>query len=98
MSIINDNDIDLDAAISYLSTDYDFDLLPIVSDAITLEETAHILDVSLPTVQRLIENDVIKTITGVKTGRKIAKNDLLDLILRGFLAYRPIEIPEKTQI
>ncbi len=85
-SIIQENYIDEEAANQYLNDCYKgVDLLPNVPEKLTLQTMASVLDISEPTVSRMITAQEIKPF----------KKDVLNYILKNMLVNRPIiDTPE----
>ncbi len=89
MNIISDNDIDEDLAKQFFSTAYDgINLLPQVPERLTKNLLAAILNVSEPTIERMVnEKQIALTKTAVEA-----------YIKRNYLANRPINLAPKSLI
>lgn len=85
-SIIQENYIDEEAAKQYLNDCYkDVDLLPNVPEKLTVQTMAAVLNISEPTVSRMITAQEIKPF----------KKDVLNYILKNMLVNHPIiDTPE----
>lgn len=79
--IIQENNINEEAARSFLNDCYTgMDLLPNVSDRITRQIAASVLNVSMPTIERMIQDRQLQ----------LTKNSLLKYIFDNMLCNRPI--------
>lgn len=82
MDIIQDNYIDEEEARNYLQNLYNgIELLPGVPEKLTIQEAAAALNVSIPTVERMISDGMLK----------LKKQNLIDLVMKNMLAEKPIE-------
>lgn len=82
MDIIQDNYIDEEEARNFLQNLYSgIELLPGVPEKLTTQEAANVLNVSIPTVERMLSEGMLK----------LTKQNLIDLVLKNMLAEKPIE-------
>lgn len=86
-SIIQNGFIDEEAAISYLNNYYkDIELLPNIPEELTIIDMAAILNVSVPTIERMI---IDKQLT-------LTKKSVLHYIMENMLCNRPINLDKNT--
>ena len=89
MNIISDNDIDEDMAKEFLSETYDdMNLLPRVHEALTENLAASILNVSEPTIRRMVADKQID----------LTKASIAAYIKRNYLANRPLNLTPNSPI
>lgn len=82
MDIIQDNYIDEEEAKNFLQNLYNgIELLPGVPEKLTIQEAAAVLNVSIPTVERMISEGMLK----------LTKKNLIDLVMTNMLSEKPIE-------
>lgn len=82
MDIIQDNYIDEEEARNFLQNLYSgIELLPGVPEKLTTQEAANVLNVSIPTVERMLSEGMLK----------LTKQNLIDLVMKNMLAEKPIE-------
>lgn len=82
MDIIQDNYIDEEEARNFLQNLYSgIELLPGVPEKPTTQEAAAVLNVSIPTVERMLSEGMMK----------LTKQNLIDLVMKNMLAEKPIE-------
>lgn len=82
MDIIQDNYIDEEEARNFLQNLYSgIELLPGVPEKPTTQEAAAVLSVSIPTVERMLSEGMLK----------LTKQNLIDLVMKNMLAEKPIE-------
>lgn len=82
MDIIQDNYIDEEEARNFLQNLYSgIELLPGVPEKPTTQEAAAVLNVSIPTVERMLSEGMLK----------LTKQNLIDLVMKNMLAEKPIE-------
>lgn len=82
MDIIQDNYIDEEEAKNFLQNLYSgIELLPGVPEKLTTQEAANVLNVSIPTVERMLSEGMLK----------LTKQNLIDLVMKNMLAEKPIE-------
>lgn len=82
MDIIQDNYIDEEEARNFLQNLYSgIELLPGVPEKPTTQEAAAVLNVSIPTVERMISDGMLK----------LTKQNLIDLVMANMLAEKSIE-------
>lgn len=82
MDIIQDNYIDEEEARNFLKNLYSgIELLPGVPEKLTTKEAAFVLNVSIPTVERMISDGMLK----------LTKQNLIDLVMANMLAEKSIE-------
>lgn len=80
-SIINDDYIDEDKAYQFLNKGYDgLNLLPGLEDPITTATAAEVLGVSIPTIERMLQDKQIK----------LTRKSILAYIFNHFLFQRPV--------
>jgi excisionase family DNA binding protein len=108
--IFTNDDIDTDAAHDFFTVGYDFDPLPGTPDRLTLKEAAFILDVSVPTVQRLVQQGILPIARlDTEAGHSLFgdentkpqnqplvfhKSDVLHLVFSQFLVNFPLDLPD----
>lgn len=82
MDIIQDKYIDEEEARNFLQNLYSgIELLPGVPEKPTTQEAAAVLNVSIPTVERMLSEGMLK----------LTKQNLIDLVMKNMLAEKPIE-------
>lgn len=89
MGIIQDDYIDEEEARNFLQNLYDgVELLPGVSEELTAQEAASVLNVSIPTVERMVSDRMLK----------LTKTDLIETVMNNMLAEKPVEEEEETEM
>lgn len=87
--IIQDNDIDKEAARSFLYDCYeDVNLLPNVPQKITEQIAAAVLNVSMPTIERMLQERQLK----------LTKKDLQQYIFNNMLCNRPVDWDDEEKM
>lgn len=82
MDIIQDKYIDEEEARNFLQNLYSgIELLPGVPEKPTTQGAAAVLNVSIPTVERMLSEGMLK----------LTKQNLIDLVMKNMLAEKPIE-------
>ena len=85
---LKDADLDYTACIAYLQGGYNFDLLPNTPATLDISTVAHILFISIPSVQKLINIGELQSHSD-----HIKKNDLLKFLLDNQYGNQPLLDP-----
>ena len=90
LSPFDDAQLDKKACLEYLKGNYDFDLLPLIPDMMSLSTAACVLDISLMTLEKLVSLDQLPTVKGSGGTTKVKKTDLIKYIQTAFLCNEPV--------
>lgn len=85
-----DAQLDHAACMEYLSGDYNFDLLPNAPSILSFDEAAMILDISSPTLDRLVSLGSLPAADVPGEGQYILKSDLIKYIQTSFFHNKPV--------
>ena len=94
LSPFDDAQLDKKACLEYLKGNYDFDLLPLIPDMMSLSTAACVLDISLTTLEKLVSLDQLPTVKGSGGITKVKKTDLIKYIQAAFLVNEPVLFTE----
>ena len=94
LSPFDDAQLDKKACLEYLKGNYDFDLLPLIPDMMSLSTAACVLDISLATLEKLVSLDQLPTVKVSGGTTKVKKTDLIKYIQTAFLCNEPLLITE----
>ena len=94
LSPFDDAQLDKKACLEYLKGKYDFDLLPLIPDMMSLSTAACVLDISLATLEKLVSLDQLPTVKVSGGTTKVKKTDLIKYIQTAFLCNEPLLITE----
>ena len=94
LSPFDDAQLDKKACLEYLKGNYDFDLLPLIPDMMSLSTAACVLDISLATLEKLVSLDQLPTVKGSGGAIKVKKTDLIKYIQTAFLCNEPVLFTE----
>ena len=94
LSPFDDAQLDKEACLDFLKGDYDFDLLPLIPDIMSLSTAACVLDISLATLEKLISLGQLPTVKPQGDTTEVRKTDLIKYIQTAFLCNEPVLITE----
>ena len=94
LSPFDDAQLDKKACLEYLKGNYDFDLLPLIPDMMSLSTAACVLGISLATLEKLVSLDQLPTVKVSGGTTKVKKTDLIKYIQTAFLCNEPVLITE----
>lgn len=94
LSPFDDAQLDKKACLEYLKGNYDFDLLPLIPDMMSLSTAACVLDISLATLEKLVSLDQLPTVKVSGGTTKVKKTDLIKYIQTAFLCNEPVLFTE----
>ena len=94
LSPFDDAQLDTKACVEFLKGEYDFDLLPLCPNLMPLSTVACVLDISLPTLEKLISLGQLPTVKTQGDTTKVRKTDLIKYIQAAFLCNDPVLITE----
>ena len=98
LSPFDDAQLDKEACTEFLKGNYDFDLLPLIPDMMSLSTAACVLDISLVTLEKLVSLKQLPTVKPSGDTEKIRKTDLIKYIQSAFCAMNPYLLPKFHQI
>ena len=96
LSPFDDAQLDKKACLEYLKGNYDFDLLPLIPDMMSLSTAACVLDISLATLEKLISLGQLPTVKPQGDTIEVRKTDLIKYIQTAFLCDEPVLITENS--
>ena len=91
---MEDARLDNKACLEYLSGKYDFDLLPSIPSIVSFPVIAEVLQVSLPTVIKLVETKKLPVLRLENESYAVLKSDLIQFILDNFSCLKPVKFDE----
>ena len=94
LSPFDDAQLDKEACLEFLKGNYDFDLLPLIPDMMSLSTAACVLDISLATLEKLISLGQLPTVKPQGDIIEIRKIDLIKYIQTAFLVNEPVLFTE----
>ena len=77
-----------------LKEQHTIEYLPCVNSLLTLDEVSFILDISPASVDRLVKSRAFPVVDVPEEPLQILKSDLVEYILKSFVAERPIDLPD----
>lgn len=94
LSPFDDAQLDKEACLDFLKGDYDFDLLPLIPDIMSLSTAACVLDISLATLEKLVSLKQLPVVKSSGDTTEIRKIDLIKYIQTAFLVNEPVLFTE----
>lgn len=94
LSPFDDAQLDKEACLEFLKGNYDFDLLPLIPDMMSLSTAACVLDISLETLEKLVSHGQLPVVETPGDTTKVRKTDLIKYIQTAFLCNEPLLITE----
>ena len=94
LSPFDDAQLDKEACLEFLEGNYDFDLLPLITDTVSVSTAACVLDISLATLEKLISLGQLPTVKPQGDTTEVRKTDLIKYIQTAFLCNEPVLITE----
>ena len=94
LSPFDDAQLDKEACLEFLKGNYDFDLLPLIPDMMSLSTAACVLDISLATLEKLISLGQLPTVKPQGDTTEVRKTDLIKYIQTAFLCNEPVLFTE----
>lgn len=94
LSPFDDAQLDKEACLEFLKGNYDFDLLPLIPDMMSLSTAACVLDISLAALEKLVSLKQLPTVKTPGDIIEIRKIDLIKYIQTAFLCNEPVLITE----
>ena len=94
LSPFDDAQIDQEACLEFLKGNYDFDLLPLIPDMMSLSTAACVLGISLATLEKLVSLKQLPTVKPSGDTTEIRKIDLIKYIQTAFLVNEPVLFTE----
>lgn len=88
MDIIQDSYIDEEEAKNFLQNLYEgIDLLPGVPEKLTVQDAAAVLNVSIPTIDRMVQDGQLK----------LTKKNIIQTVMNNFLSEKPVFEDEEIE-
>ena len=94
LSPFDDAQLDKEACLEFLKGNYDFDLLPLIPNIMSLSTAACVLDISLATLEKLVSLKQLPTVKPSGDIIEIRKIDLIKYIQMAFLVNEPVLFTE----